>query len=387
MSTITLRAGILSTNRLFFHRVRFSVGDPAALIEVREGSGATRSTLILRAIEMDRARKAARADAVHCPEDFPPAGGLSGDREVGTAQATAEFIRRAGAKSVIADRTLPLLYIHELAKVGVGVQCDPDLGISARRAKDAQEVAWLREAQSATERVMRRACETVGRAIAGKGGVLQYEGSELTSERLKVMIDIWFLEMGYTSPGAIVAGGKQGSDCHDYGTGPLRTSETVIIDIWPQNKKTYYNGDCTRTVVHGAIPPEVAQMHATVVEAKHAATRAIRAGVTGEDVHRAALAVITKHGYETKLPPAGAPDSWCAMTHGTGHGIGLDVHEPPLLDFKGPPLVIGDALTVEPGLYCRAIGGVRVEDLVIVTRDGCDNLNTLPEGLEWGETR
>jgi Xaa-Pro aminopeptidase len=71
------------------------------------------------------------------------------------------------------------------------------------------------------------------------------------------------------------------------------------------------------------------------------------------------------------------------MVHGTGHGVGLDVHEPPLLDFGGPKLVVGDALTIEPGLYCKAIGGVRVEDMVIVTADGCENLNTLPEGLEW----
>ena len=83
------------------------------------------------------------------------------------------------------------------------------------------------------------------------------------------------------------------------------------------------------------------------------------------------------------LPPADSPPSYCGMTHGTGHGIGLDVHEPPLLDRGGPVLVEGDALTIEPGLYCAEVGGVRVEDMVIVTRDGCINLNQLPEGLDW----
>ena len=112
-----------------------------------------------------------------------------------------------------------------------------------------------------------------------------------------------------------------------------------------------------------------------MVAAKAAAAAACRAGVTGEAVHEATQAAITAHGYAVGLPGPDAPDTYCAITHGTGHGIGLDVHEPPLLDKGGPELVVGDAVTIEPGLYCKAIGGVRVEDMVIVTRDGCQNLN------------
>ena len=122
---------------------------------------------------------------------------------------------------------------------------------------------------------------------------------------------------------------------------------------------------------------------AAVVEAKRVAIGATRAGVTGEQVHQATSEVITQRGYQMGLPPVGAPDSYCGMTHGSGHGIGLDVHEAPLLDVNGPPLVAGAALTIEPGLYCRALGGIRVEDMVIVTEDGCVNLNHLPEGLDW----
>ena len=124
-------------------------------------------------------------------------------------------------------------------------------------------------------------------------------------------------------------------------------------------------------------------MHEAVVAAKAAAERAVRPGISGEVVHRATLEELSRRGYAHGQPPADAPDTWCGMTHGTGHGIGLDVHEPPLLDLKGLPLVEGDALTIEPGLYCKAIGGVRVEDMVIVTRDGCRNLNALPMGLCW----
>ena len=123
-------------------------------------------------------------------------------------------------------------------------------------------------------------------------------------------------------------------------------------------------------------------MHAAVSAAKAASEAATRAGVTGQAVHEAGLAEIRAHGFGVGLPPEGEGD-YCGMVHGTGHGLGLDVHESPLLDFKGPELLIGDALTIEPGLYDVAVGGIRIEDLVIVTAEGCVNVNTLPEGLDW----
>jgi Xaa-Pro aminopeptidase len=157
----------------------------------------------------------------------------------------------------------------------------------------------------------------------------------------------------------------------------------VIVDIFPMVNATHYHGDCTRTVVHGKVPPAVAAMHAAVLEAKDAAEAAVRPGASGEDVHLAAIGVIERHGYATGLPAPDTDPSFTSMVHGTGHGIGLEVHEPPLLDRKGPALVRGDVLTIEPGLYCRAIGGVRVEDMVIVTETGCENINRLPTGLTW----
>jgi Xaa-Pro aminopeptidase len=157
----------------------------------------------------------------------------------------------------------------------------------------------------------------------------------------------------------------------------------VIVDIFPRVKKNLYNGDCTRTVVHGDIPAEVSKMHAAVVAAKAAATRAVRAGVTGQYVHEATVRSMEQSGYSMGLPAADAPDSFTSMTHGTGHGLGLEVHEPPLLAVGGPELVAGDVVTIEPGLYGRRYGGVRVEDMVVVREEGCENLNQLHEGLVW----
>jgi Xaa-Pro aminopeptidase len=383
--TARVMAGIPALNNSFFRRICFSVGDPAAWIELPpdSGTGETQSILILRDIEMQRARQHARVDRVHCPADFAPADGLSGDRETATAQALAECLQRHQVRQVIADRTLPLLFAHQMEQAGLTVVCDPDWGVLERRQKDEREIALLHQAQQVTEQAVAMACETVARSTADRQGMLHHGGQPLTAERLRSLVDIWLLERGYENPTSIIAGGICGADCHDLGSGPLRTEQPIIIDIFPRNRESRYYGDCTRTVVHGQVPDEVAQMHQAVVSAKRAAMAACRAGVTGEQVHEATIAAITSRGYQMGLPSEDSPLDYCAMTHGTGHGVGLDVHEPPLLDRGGPELVVGDCLTIEPGLYCRAIGGVRVEDMVIVQSHACQNLNSIPEGLDW----
>lgn len=378
-----LMAGIPAHNAALYHRLRFSVGDPTALLVLPQPDGSQVATLILRDIEMERARRFARVNQVACPADFPPAGGLSGDRETATAQAAAEFLRRQDIRAVVADRTLPLIYADLLAQAGITVVCDPQLGVLDRRAKDQQEIDWLREAQRVTEAAMEMACRRVAQATARADGVLVSDGEPLTSERLRAAIDHWLLDRGYANPPSIVSGGPAGADCHDIGSGPLRTEQPIIIDIFPQNRATHYFGDCTRTVVHGRISSELEKMHDAVLHAKQAATLATRAGVTGEAVYLATREAILAKGYQMGLPGPQDPLSYCGMTHGVGHGIGLEVHEPPLLDRKGPTLVVGDALTIEPGLYRRDLGGVRVEDMVIVTEQGCENLNTLATGLDW----
>jgi Xaa-Pro aminopeptidase len=383
---VILMAGPPATVPPLYHRVRFLVGDPTVYVEITQPSGERRRVFIVRDIEMDRARRVARVDQVACPADFAPASGLSGDRETATAQAAAEFLRREGIAEVTCDRSVALIYTHHLTAAGIQVKFNPSLGVAERRAKDSQEADWLREAQQVTEGAMRLALERIARATADRQGVLHQDGAPLTSDRLRSEIDIWLLGKGYQNPTSIVAGGPAAADCHDHGHGELRTEEPIVVDIFPCSRATRYNGDCTRTVVHGNgknIPDQVLRMHQAVVEAKRAAVAATRAGVTGEAVHEATCRTILAHGFQMGLPPADAPPEYCGMTHGTGHGVGLEVHEPPLLDRGGPELVVGDCLTIEPGLYCRAVGGVRVEDMVLVTEEGCENFNQLPEGLDW----
>lgn len=383
MTDARMMAGIPTLNAGLYRSIRFLVGDPVVFLELPQFDGKWQSTLICRDIEMERAKRNARAHTVACPAEFTPEGGLSGDRETATAQSAAEFLRRAGKKRVVVDRSLPMIYAEMLKRAGIEAICDTQWGVMERRQKDEQEIEFIRHAQKITEEVMELACSTVATASVDAQGILHHDGSPLTSERIRTMIDIWLLQRECSNPGAIVAGGPVGADCHDHGHGVLRTGEPIIVDIFPRDKKTLYNGDCTRTVVHGEIPAEVVRMHAAVVAAKGAATSATRAGVTGEQVHAATSAAIEAAGYQMGLPSSEAPDHFTSMTHGTGHGLGLEVHEPPLLAAGGPVLVVGDVVTIEPGLYCKAIGGVRVEDMVVVREHDCESLNQLHEGLNW----
>ena len=381
-NTAKVLAGIPKSNYSLYHKIRFLVGDPTALITI-EGSADDHSMFIVRDIEMQRARRDARADRISCPADHRPDEGLSGDRETATAQATAEYLVRHDVTSVIADRTLPYIFAHHISLRGIEIKYDADLGVLERRQKDPEEAAWLQESQAMTEQAMRMACELIANAEVNDQQQLVHAGEILTSERVRSAIDIFLLERDYFNPKSIVACGPTGADCHDYGTGPIYSEQPVIVDIFPQNRKTLYYGDCTRTVVHGHISAELNRMHMAVCEANAAGCAAAKPGVTGEDVHKATIQVILENGYHTGLPTADAPESFCSMTHGTGHAVGLEVHEPPLLDFGGPELLPGDCLTIEPGLYCRAIGGIRVEDMIILTDNGNSNLNTLYTGLDW----
>ncbi|MCC6909563.1 MAG: aminopeptidase P family protein [Phycisphaerales bacterium] len=380
MATPFILAGYPDRFPGVYHRIRFLCGDMTVFLDL--GGGNTH--LIVRNIELPRARQAGRARHIWCPEDLAPAGGLASDRDTSFAQAAAELLSREGVAEIRGDYLLPLLFVDVLGRRGVKVQFDPDLGRVDRRMKDNWEVQQLREAQQHTEAAIRHAYETIARADV-VDGVLQHDGAALTADRLRSMIIIFLLQRGLSNPNdCIVAPGKVGADCHHRGEGVLRLNEPIIIDVFPMSGKSRYWGDCTRTICRGAPHPTLSMMHGHVVEAKLRAIEACRAGRSGAVVHQAVLDVFTREKYHIGMPPDDAPDDLIFYPHGTGHGIGLECHEPPILDLLCGELVDGDALTIEPGLYCKAIGGVRVEDMVIARPDGCENLNSLPEGLWWG---
>lgn len=369
-------AGIPQKNPSLFRRIRVPLGDPAAWIETSDGGIA-----IVRDIEMDRVRQNCDASRVACPADFEPAGKLDADRETATAQALAEFCRRNNIQAATADRALPYIFAWHLQSAGIDLAYDSDLGVLDRRQKSEEEIELLAEAQGVTEAVMRQICETIARCDASADGVLMHDGVPLTSEQVRAMAAAEFLSRDYSmSHGAIVATAPEVADCHHSGTGPLRTGVPVVVDLFPMCNRSRYWGDCTRTVVHGEPSDTVRKMHDAVVRAKAAAIEKLRVGETADAVHRAADAVLVASGFQSSR---GMVSDEPTIQHGTGHGIGLEVHEPILLDFGGGTLLDREVFTVEPGLYGRNVGGVRVEDMLVVRDGEAQSLNQLQEGLDW----
>ena len=378
----TVLAGIASNNASLFHRIRFVVSDSAVIIDFADGT----SLLIIRDIEMGRARQAGSADRVCCAADFEPEGGLSGDRDTALAQATAECLRRAGERSITVDRTLPYLYAHFILQAGIAIDYSEDFGVKERRVKRPNEIEHLRHAQKVTGEAMTFACRTIANATPDGEGILHHDGAILTSERVQAMITAFLIERNFSnSHGSIVATAPQVADCHHYGTGPLKVNLPVVVDIFPMDNTTRYNGDMTRTVVCGEPSDELKKMHAAVCEAKAAGCAALKAGTSGEAVHRATIAVLEEHGFTMVRGDVPHDRAVPTMPHGTGHGIGLEVHEPILLDHGGGGIFENEIFTVEPGLYSSVLGGVRVEDMVLVTETGHEILSPISEGLNWTE--
>jgi Xaa-Pro aminopeptidase len=369
-------AGIAAQNASLFRRLGAPLGDPAVWIELD-----SRRIAIVRDLEMERVRQIGHADEVTCPAEHSPPTGLSSDRETATAEAAAQLLRSAKVERIQADRSFPLVFSWHLEQAEIEVIYDDQLGVFERRSKTHQEIQALADAQRTTEEVLRMMLELIARAPVAADGTLQHDGETLTSERVRGLAMVEFGKRGYSmTQGAIVATLPQVADCHHRGSGPLYTERPIVIDLFPRNETTRYWGDCTRTVVHGQPSAAVVAMHAAVLEAKAAAIARLTAGTTAAAVHAAAEIVLLQHGYGSAR---GTITEQPTIQHGTGHGIGIDLHEPILLDVDGEEVLEGEVFTVEPGLYGRADGGVRVEDMVVVTDGQPRNLNSLPETLCW----
>jgi len=213
-----------------------------------------------------------------------------------------------------------------------------------------------------------------------KEDVLFHEGGPLTAGRVLTMIEIFLLENGFESADTIFAPGRGGADPHWRGEGPLRMGVPIVMDIFPRSRRSRYHSDMSRTFVVGRASRSVKEMHAAVIEAQDAALQRLVPGVILSEVHQAVCDLFRKRGYpvvgDGSQPKRG-------FLHGTGHGVGLQVHEAPTVSVSSDIFMPGDVVTVEPGLYDRRVGGVRIEDIVACMPDGSvRNLTNFPRDLE-----
>ena len=275
----------------------------------------------------------------------------------------------------------PLAEAEKLRKAGIEVVCDESNPFfPEREVKSAAEQKLIGQSQAATEEIMGEFRRILIESKVNAKGFLVYRGRVLTSDFLRTELEAEFKRMGYTAGRTIFAHGPQGAEPHNIGTGPIRAGEPVVADIFPRSDKSGYWGDMTRTYVKGKASSVVKRAFKAVLKASEAAKKMIRAGVTGAEAHRTAADILTHAGFPTGCGRDGKP---CGFFHGLGHGVGLEIHENPRLSPLNPhPLKPGNVVSVEPGLYYSDWGGIRLEDLVVVTHDGCRCLNTMEMELE-----
>ena len=250
------------------------------------------------------------------------------------------------------------------------------------RTRAGPELDGIRRAQLAAEAGLTTGVALMRQAENGDG-VLWLDGEPLTVERIKAAMRLVFAEHGCSAEEFIVAPGPQGAVGHEMGHGPIRFGEPVVFDLWPRDDASSCFADMTRTIVVGPVSDEVAGWHRVTKEALGAATALIRAGVDCRSVFDAACEVYEAAGYDTQRTKTAGEVLRHGFFHGLGHGVGLEVHEGPYMGLlPGGELVAGDVVTIEPGCYDPAVGGVRLEDLVLVTDDGCEVLTRFPYDLE-----
>jgi Xaa-Pro aminopeptidase len=346
-----------SSDQLYFSGVE--VHDPF----IAFGVGRKRITA-QSALEFGRVKKAGTFDVVLPLEDWRArAEARWPRRKISPAEIIAELAKAHGVRAFrVADDFPTSLYLR-LRALGLHLELAAGPLFPEREVKSAAEAACLREGNRLSA-VGLAAAEAALRAARPRGGRLLLRGRPLTSEDVKYAVESAILREGGLSLDTIIAGGGQACDPHDRGSGPLRANDLIVVDIFPRVTKTGYYGDMTRTFLRGRASDAQRRLVATVRAAQVAALKAVRAGVDGRLVHQRVSDTFTAAGYETRRSADGA----VGFIHGTGHGLGLAIHELPRLNATmAMTLKKGSAVTVEPGLYYPGLGGCRIEDVVQVT--------------------
>jgi len=321
---------------------------------------AGRKYIVVSPLEAGRARRVAAKARVYTPNDLCHRGGAG--RMTDWALA---LMKKVGIQSVWVNSSFPVGLADWLRRKGRRVSVLKTEPFPGREKKTARELKIIRAVQQAAVRAMQRAMSQIARAKPDSHGTLRVRGLALTAEQVRRAIDSFLFAQDCIGTGTIVSHGPQSADPHERGSGPLRAGEPIVIDIFPQSMTHGYWGDLTRTVVKGGVTQAWNRVHRAVKAAHAAALSAVRGGIRFRSVQRKARDVFSKRGYRT-----GAKDNKPqGFIHSIGHGVGLAVHEEPFAR-KGNRLRTGNVVTIEPGLYFPGKGGVRIEDLVVVTARG-----------------
>ncbi|MGQ0793259.1 MAG: M24 family metallopeptidase [Deltaproteobacteria bacterium] len=350
------------------YRCQFHAPDPVIFIEY-----AGKRIIVLSDLEIDRGRAEADVDVVLSLSEYrkKSAGGAPASYSGVVDAVFAEF----QIKEALVPGGFPIKYADELRAMGYKISYKPtEPYFEGRLRKTPEQVNHIRRALRKTAEAMNLATGMVA-ASEIRGKKLYLEGAILTSERVKGEINAYLSKQGYTASHTIVACGAHSAMPHHRGEGAIFAGKSVVIDIFPRSQESGYFGDMTRTVVKGEPPARLEAMYEAALEGQKLGISLIRHGARAREVHEAIVESFSRAGFKTGLQSGRMQ----GFIHSTGHGLGLEIHEPPRIGMGDETLEEGNVVTVEPGLYYAKLGGIRIEDVVLVTRDGCVNLTKCPK--------
>lgn len=344
-----------SADPLYFGR--FFVPDPFIAMGIGR-----RRIAVLNALEFGRGRKESQFDEILAYEEYQQRARKRLRLErAGAAEVIATIARERGVRAFRIPDDFPAGLAFQLQELRVRLEPARGALFPQREIKSVAEARAIAAANRCSARGLAAAEDVLRRATMVRGR-LQLEGRPLTSERVREAVEIACLQAGGVSLNTIVAGGDQACDPHCRGFGPLRANELIIVDIFPRMSATGFYGDMTRTFLKGTPSDAQAKLVATVRAGQQLALRSIRAGSNGRHIHEAIVRFFNAQGFKTERGPEGS----VGFFHGTGHGLGLEIHEPPRINPTDYRLRRGSVVTVEPGLYYPGLGGCRIEDVVQV---------------------
>jgi len=360
------------------HEVPLTLGDPFLYLE-KDG----RSHIVITDFEWPRLQEA----GVDAELISPTALGLDELVEAGknwweiSQELALRGVNNVGVTQATVPDTFPLGLAEFLRENGIALNVDREFFVERRRVKNESELTGIRRAQRAAEAGMDAARDLFRRADQSNGR-LTIDGKPLTSERVKAAIQQAFMDHGCTAEEFIVSHGAQSAIGHDMGSGEIKPGEPIVIDLWPKDADTACYADMTRTFCIGDVPDELREYHKVAREALDNSIAALKAGVNGSKVNAVSCEPFHAAGYKTMLSKEPGEIIETGYFHSLGHGVGLEVHEQPNLSRIGEELRAGDVVTIEPGMYRRGWGGCRLEDLLLVTENGAENLTDYPYDLE-----
>lgn len=361
---------VLISNAQTAADIRYETGvePPENTLFIQKG---TRRTLVVSRMEANRMRRLVSPGiCVATPEQ------INAEKNGGPDSWIHALVPR-GVVSI--PFSFPAGMAERLREKGYDLKIDPPPAHRKREIKRDAEIQSIRLAQRAAAEAVKCAIHSIASAPIGKKGLLRKGRGPLTSETVRAVILARLAEKGFRAPDTIVACGAASSDPHERGHGPLRAGEPIVIDVFPQSELNGYWGDITRTVCRGPAPAALKKQYHAVKAAQAAQLKMLKAGVRADAVHRAGAGLMTARGFITQTVD-GRPQGFI---HGTGHGVGLEIHEAPgISPANRKTLRAGHVVTIEPGLYYPETGGVRIEDTVLITQDGFKMLAPCQKRLE-----